>query len=642
MQLLGKKIIKLQDAKFKIHNNKNNETSIFIDKDLASKINLIDGFDSTFIINEENLLRALSFLFQFKKQLYKKEKTELDQNWFSKEYDLIKKHFITDNKYTCNVNVSKGRFYLKSLTQSSGFNIRNILIGDHCEFEFTSDNQDFFLKINYSEEKIEDTKANEDATTEIQKPIVEHKSLREFSFLAFKYLNNEFDDEFIASRIEKFKTKIGVFQHIGYKIPEYFNSIRVFGAFENEDEFNKLTNSKEKKRYNEENLNILGESNIYLTTEIEYPKGKNLYFGDYKRFIEDYSNKKYSIKKEEEIYVLYELTVSDFNYKQEIYFGSPGTGKSRLIKQEYGNDWPRITFHPELDYQGFVGAYKPTMKPISDTNPKEEITYEYMPEAFIKAYCEAWKNNKPYYLIIEEINRGNCAQIFGDIFQLLDRDDKGYSEYPIECSPDIQKFLAKEFDKGFDRKAEYEEVSCSTDFSRMALPNNLSLLATMNTSDQSLFPMDSAFKRRWDWQYVPIDYNDAKTNLTINVGEGYNWGDFILSVNKQVKEHTQSEDKQLGNRFVSPRNDIITPEQFVSKVLFYLWAEIYKDEQDTGNTIFKNSEDDSEILFGDLFEFDGKINESILISFLNHILPKEQTRTVTEQEADITGDQSDN
>jgi len=641
MQLLGKKIIKLQDAKFKIHNNKNNETSIFIDKDLASKINLIDGFDSTFIINEENLLRALSFLFQFKKQLYKKEKTELDQNWFSKEYDLIKKHFITDNKYTCNVNVSKGRFYLKSLTQSSGFNIRNILIGDHCEFEFTSDNQKKILKINYSEEKIEDTKANEDATTEIQKPIVEHKSLREFSFLAFKYLNNEFDDEFIASRIEKFKTKIGVFQHIGYKIPEYFNSIRVFGAFENEDEFNKLTNSKEKKRYNEENLNILGESNIYLTTEIEYPKGKNLYFGDYKRFIEDYSNKKYSIKKEEEIYVLYELIVSDFNYKQEIYFGSPGTGKSRLIKQEYGNDWPRITFHPELDYQGFVGAYKPTMKPISDTNPKEEITYEYMPEAFIKAYCEAWKNNKPYYLIIEEINRGNCAQIFGDIFQLLDRDDKGYSEYPIECSPDIQKFLAKEFDKGFDRKAEYEEVSCSTDFSRMALPNNLSLLATMNTSDQSLFPMDSAFKRRWDWQYVPIDYNDAKI-LTINVGKGYNWGNFILSVNKQVKEHTQSEDKQLGNRFVSPRNDIITPEQFVSKVLFYLWAEIYKDEQDTGNTIFKNSEDDSEILFGDLFEFDGKINESILISFLNHILPKEQTRTVTEQEADITGDQSDN
>ena len=624
MELIEKKTIKLQDAKFKICENKNNESSIFIEKDLVSKINLIDGSDSTFIINEENLLRALSFVFQFKKQLFQKKKIELDQAWFSKEYDLIKNHFATDNKYTCNVNVSKGRFYLKSLTQSSGFNIRNILIGDHCEFEFSSDNQEIFLKINYSEEKIEDTKANEDATTKVQEPIVKHKSLREFSFLAFKYLNNEFGDEFIANRIEKFKTKIGAFQHIGYKIPEYFSSIRVFGAFENEDEFIKLTNSKERKRYNEENLNILGESNIYLTTEIEYPKGKNLYFGDYKRFIEDYSYKKYSIKKEEDIYVLYELNVSGFNYKQEIYFGSPGTGKSRLIKQEYGNGWPRITFHPELDYQGFVGAYKPTMKPISDTGPKEEITYEYVPEAFIKAYCKAWKSNKPYYLIIEEINRGNCAQIFGDIFQLLDRDEEGYSEYPIECSPDIQKFLRKELDTDFDRKAEYEKVSCSTDFSRMALPNNLNLLATMNTSDQSLFPMDSAFKRRWDWQYVPVDYNDAKTNLTINVGEGYNWGDFILKVNIQVREHTQSEDKQLGNRFLSPRDGKISPEQFVSKVLFYLWTEIYKDEQGTGNTIFIDSANESELTFGEFFSSDGKVKNEVLILFLEEICPNQE------------------
>ena len=642
MQLLGKKIIKLKDAKFKIHNNKNNETSIFIDKDLASKINLIDGSDSTFIINEENLLRALSFLFQFKKQLYKKEKTELDQNWFSKEYDLIKKHFTSDNKYTCNVNVSKGRFYLKSLTQSSGFNIRNILIGDHCEFEFTSDNQDFFLKINYSEEKIEDTKANEDATTDVQKPIVKHKSLREFAFLAFKYLNNEFKDNFLIANVEFKKRKHGSEDIFGVLATKYFQGHKLFGVFDSPQTKAKLKTASS-LRFNPEDLKILGKENIYFSSQWSYPDSSDS--PTYKglvEFVHDYSGGKYSIEKEEDIYVLYELNVSDFNYKQEIYFGSPGTGKSRLIKQEYGNDWPRITFHPELDYQGFVGAYKPTMKPISDTNPKEEITYEYVPEAFIKAYCKAWKSNKPYYLIIEEINRGNCAQIFGDIFQLLDRDDKkGYSEYPIECPPDIQKFLAKEFGKSFDRKAEYEEVSCSTDFSRMVLPNNLSLLATMNTSDQSLFPMDSAFKRRWDWQYVPIDYDDA-TNLTINVGEGYNWGDFILSVNKQVKEHTQSEDKQLGNRFVSPRDRIITPEQFVSKVLFYLWTEIYKDEQDTGNTIFKNSEDDSEILFGDFFEFDGKINESILMSFLNHIIPKKQTRTVTEQKADITGDQSDN
>jgi hypothetical protein len=402
-----------------------------------------------------------------------------------------------------------------------------------------------------------------------------------------------------------------------------------------------------KKNFDCSNEFIFGKKYLYLSNQWTFEDNTKSSHPSAKIFIEIFNkvyNNDFEIIYNEQSpgrnHYFFKRKKETFN--QKIFYGSPGTGKSRLIKQEYGNGWPRITFHPELDYQGFVGTYKPSMKPISDIDPKEEITYEYVPEAFIKAYCKAWKSNKPYYLIIEEINRGNCAQIFGDIFQLLDRDNKGYSEYPIECSPDIQRFLRKEFENDFDRKAEYEEVSCSTDFSRMALPNNLSLLATMNTSDQSLFPMDSAFKRRWDWQYVPIDYDDARTNLTINVGEGYNWGDFILSVNKQVKEHTQSEDKQLGNRFVSPRDGIITPEQFVSKVLFYLWTEIYKDEQGTGNTIFINSEDDSEILFGDFFEFDGEINESILMSFLNHILPKEQTRTVTEQEADITGDQSNN
>ena len=642
MELLGKKIIKLQDAKFKIHNNKNNETSIFIDKDLASKINLIDGFDSTFIINEENLLRALSFLFQFKKQLYKKEKTELDQNWFSKEYDLIKKHFITDNKYTCNVNVSKGRFYLKSLTQESDLNIRNILIENHFELEFLKEDNEIFLNLNYCENELSETSQE---ITDVQKPVLSDRKLTVFSLSTIIFLIKEFGDVFIKAEVEKFNTKVGQFKHVGYKLPKYFNSGRVFGAFENDNAFKKLFISKERTRYHSINLDILDESNIYFSTEIEYnkaAKSNNLFFGDFKTFIEDYSKGKYSIRKEKDTYELIEINPSfKSTCEQKIFYGSPGTGKSRLIKNKIGNNWPRITFHPELDYQGFVGAYKPSMRPISDVESKEEISYEYVPEAFIKAYCKAWKSKEPYYLIIEEINRGNCAQIFGDIFQLLDRGDEGYSEYPIQCSPDIQRFLRKEFENDFDRKDEYKRIAGSEDFSRMALPNNLNLLATMNTSDQSLFPMDSAFKRRWDWQYVPIEYDDA-TNLTINVGEGYNWGDFISSVNKQVKEHTQSEDKQLGNRFVSPRNGIITPEQFVSKVLFYLWTEIYKDEQGTGNTIFINSEDDSEILFGDFFECDGKINESILMSFLNYTLPKEQTRTVTEQEAEITGDQSDN
>ena len=631
MKLIGKKTVKQQSAKFKTCKNGSNEASIFIDKEIAIGVNLIDGDDFTFTLNEENLLRALSFLFQFKKQLYKKEKIDLDQNWFTKEYDLIKKHFAVENKYKCKVNISKGRFYLKSLKQASGLNIRDILIENHFELEFLKENQEIILNLNYSEEEIEESKDDEEVTTKEQEPIIRHKSLREFAFKVFKHLNNEFKDDFLYKNLEFKERKHGSEHIIGIIAPKYFQGHKLLGAFETSQTKTSLKTASS-LRFNPENLRILGKEFIYFSSQWSYPdKADSPTYKGFENFVFDYSSGKYSIKKEEDIYVLYELSVSSVNYKQEIYFGSPGTGKSRLIKQKIGNEWPRITFHPELDYQGFVGAYKPIMKPTSDIDTKEEISYEYVPEAFIKAYCKAWKCNNPYYLIIEEINRGNCAQIFGDIFQLLDRDGSGYSEYPIECSPDIQKFLKKEFDEDFDRMVEYEEATRSNDYSKMALPNNLSILATMNTSDQSLFPMDSAFKRRWEWQYVPIDYEDAKTNLSINVGEGYNWGDFISNVNKKIKEHTQSEDKQIGNRFVSPANGIISAEQFASKVLFYLWAEIYKDEQGTGNTIFINSSNDGELTFGDFFRVDGKVNNKVLINFLEDTIPNEKKEIETSQ-----------
>lgn len=609
MELIGKKTVKLQDAKFKIHKNGSNETSIFIDQEIASKINLIDGADITFIINEDNILRALSFVFQFKKTLFKKDKIYLDQDWFNKEYEVVRKHFLNGNEYKCKVNNSNGRFYLNSLPQTSGLNIRNILIENHFELEFLNEEDNILLKLNYSDNEIDNLKVDQVVENKID-PLIINKKLTEFSLSTLVLLIKEFGDEFIKNKIEKFDTKVGEFKHTGYKIPTYFGSVRVFGAFESRDVFQELLDSKERTRYHSLNLNILNAPNIYFSTEIEFnntKKSSNLYFGDFKNFIEDYSIGKYSIKKIEESYLLYELIPSDFHCKQKIYFGSPGTGKSRLIKQKVGNGWPRITFHPELDYHGFVGSYKPTMKPSIGGRSTEEISYEYVPEAFIKAYCKAWKTDTTYYLIIEEINRGNCAQIFGDIFQLLDRGEDGYSEYPIECSPDIQRFLEKEFESDFERRLEYAKKTGVTDFSKMVLPNNLSVLATMNTSDQSLFPMDSAFKRRWDWQYVPINYADAET-FDIDLGNNkiYNWGRFIRAINELIKEHTKSEDKQLGNRFVSSPTGKITGEQFVSKVVFYLWSEIYKEEQGTGDTIFFSA-DKTEITFSDFF-LDGKVN----------------------------------
>lgn len=271
---------------------------------------------------------------------------------------------------------------------------------------------------------------------------------------------------------------------------------------------------------------------------------------------------------------------------QLIFYGSPGTGKSREVENRtQGHSKTRTTFHPETDYHSFVGSYKPVMN-------GSNIEYKFVPQAFTKAYCEALKNpNEPHFLIIEEINRGNCAQIFGDIFQCLDRDETGKSKYEVDCNEDLANYL--------------KEVFTGTDIvtDKIILPNNLYILATMNTSDQSLFPMDSAFKRRWDWEFVPINYEDANS-LNIVIGDSiYNWGNFIEIINPKIKELTGSEDKQLGNRFVNPKDGNITFDQFRSKVLFYLWSEVYKDEYGSQNSIFKFDEngESKDFQFGDLY-----------------------------------------
>ena len=220
------------------------------------------------------------------------------------------------------------------------------------------------------------------------------------------------------------------------------------------------------------------------------------------------------------------LFMEDISTPQTIYYGAPGTGKSHKIKTLHKESVVRTTFHPDSDYSTFVGAYKPTMEEVeryesSGTPIREKrIVYNYVPQAFLRAYTSAWKNYpKPQYLVIEEINRGNCAQIFGDLFQLLDRHETGFSDYPICADSDIQRYLSEEFSKCSFTEIigeETEEIQemyaqeCPDILNQiqlgnlLLLPKNLYILATMNTSDQSLFPIDSAFKRRWHWEYTPI------------------------------------------------------------------------------------------------------------------------------------------
>ena len=307
---------------------------------------------------------------------------------------------------------------------------------------------------------------------------------------------------------------------------------------------------------------------------------------------------------------------------QHIFYGAPGTGKSREVKIQTGElldnvekrDLPnvfRTTFHPDTDYASFVGCYKPTMKPTSKeektlTGKDEEIVYEFVPQAFTDAYVYAYNNPaEQTYLVIEEINRGNCARIFGDLFQLLDRKG-GVSEYKIKADKDLAKYLSDAKDKKVnDILSNKEGIKDGS----LCLPAILNILATMNTSDQSLFPMDSASKRRWEWEYVPINYGtDIKSGtFEITIGKKtYLWVDFIKEANKRIFDLTQSEDKQLGNFFIKHSVD---EKEFKSKVMFYLWYEVLRDETENNKYFFKKTdidtkEDLGKFIFKDLYEED--------------------------------------
>ena len=288
------------------------------------------------------------------------------------------------------------------------------------------------------------------------------------------------------------------------------------------------------------------------------------------------------------------VSTSSQDVNNVIYYGSPGTGKShRADIETNGKDVQKVTFHPDYDYHSFVGGYKPTMD-------GDKIAYKFVPQIFTKIYVDAWKNlvsadeTKPFYLQIEEINRGNCAEIFGDLFQLLDRDKDGFSKYEVTAEEELCKYLLSE--NGFGGNHPGIENG------KLRFPSNLKIIATMNTSDQSLFPMDSAFKRRWDWIYVPIDTDCKYSDFTIQLdnGKAFEWLSFLKVINEEIFEITKSQDKQIGNWFIDAQNSgkVITESTFINKVVFYLWNDVFKDEE---NTIFKSA-DGKNLTYTSFFE----------------------------------------
>ncbi|MGE6244436.1 McrB family protein [Psychrobacter proteolyticus] len=267
------------------------------------------------------------------------------------------------------------------------------------------------------------------------------------------------------------------------------------------------------------------------------------------------------------------------NVSNTIYYGAPGTGKSRKVTdllEDVSREYKEtVTFHPDYDYVSFVGGYKPISE--KDSNGDESIKYKFVPQVFTNIYVNAWKNpQEQFYLVIEEINRGNCAEIFGDIFQLLDQNQK----YTVTPSSELKAYLVQELSEHLEGIAD-----------GLKMPNNLSILATMNTSDQSLFPMDSAFKRRWDWEYIPINYdksNNPSSEFIVEFDDGtyFSWLDFIGKVNAKIKDnHNLGMDKCIGNYFINPTDNIISLNTFINKAIFYLWNDVFKDESGS-ETIF--------------------------------------------------------
>ena len=344
-----------------------------------------------------------------------------------------------------------------------------------------------------------------------------------------------------------------------------------------------------------------------------------------------------------------------------------------FVKQEFSKDFVfRTTFHPDYDYAQFVGAYKPQMYWDEDLQKKKgpraeqnksldqgKIAYAFVPQVFAKAYAAAWRmllsNNGAgkVYLIIEEINRGNCAQIFGDIFQLLDRDDSGASQYSIDADNDFAKWLEGEFQAAKVWDAYKKKIGSNR---KLKLPPNLIILATMNTSDQSLFPMDSAFKRRFDWSYVPIKYKKDKECgdewkadefvIEINNDLKYDWLDFLSNVNDDIENVTFSEDKKMGEFFVKPKdNKTIDFDVFRSKVLFYLWDSVYKDDEGSSkdNNVFhfevndpKGKTEKKKLTFQMLFEGD----RDKQINLVNKIMEKLKVLSPDEANKKRNGDET--
>ena len=460
---------------------------------------------------------------------------------------------------------------------------------------------------------------------------------------------------------------------------------------ENPEIFEDLKKYKEK--LDSRLVNVIEQLNSILTINksvfISLKNEKIKYVEEIVRAFED--NIQYFEKSNEPDYNYIDFLISNHDFKrdfnsnaieknlknstnkphQRIFFGAPGTGKSYLLNEDakkyFENNYERVTFHPNYMYGNFIGTFKPF--PVKLEDKKETIMYKYIPGILLRLLIKAIKNydtdtnkNTNYLLVIEEINRANTAAVFGDFFQLLDRNSNGESEYGIAVSEDLKLYLKEQFDE--NNLTENEKRYLGEKLDKITLPPNFYIWATMNSADQGVMPLDTAFKRRWEFEYTGIDdaYNKSKDEsgksefddykFRANEKELANWNDFRVKINEILSKCHVPEDKLLGPYFVSKSIlaskdiDKIT-NTIKNKVLMYLYEDagrqhrkrIFKEGKwETYSKLCEAFDENCEEIFNDKVELSGKtpIEKAEEIEKEKMEQSKENEEQTQENETEIT------
>lgn len=501
--------------------------------------------------------------------------------------------------------IDRGDFFVSSvLNLSNVVNVSHSYLAD-LAYYFSKDES---LKNLISKDYENFINSNNPNTNEI---LLEDKKLRTILNNSFKYILKIFGEEKVLNGYEIKDAKIENRVYKGITLPKYFGFEVLVGMFD-ETQNNESLKSSGTLRFVDDEIHIFNNPHSYFTSQWNESNGRGLSLVNFNNLLKYISDNNLEIINDKGIFKLIQKTtlksVSPLKEtKQKIYYGAPGTGKSykveQILKPIAPHFYERITFHPEFDNVSFVGGYRPVSQEITCLDSKNEeytehqVHYKFVPQAFTNIYVKAWNDlDNQYYFAIEEINRGNCAEIFGDVFQLLDRK----SNYTVSASNELKEHL---------NKILHNKDGISNG---LKLPPNLSILATMNTSDQSLFPMDSAFKRRWDWEYIPICYDDIPENesfeykVKIDEITSFKWVDFIKNVNAVIKANQNlGMDKCIGNYFIKSDSKEITLNEFVNKAIFYLWNDVFKDE-DSSDSIFEKGTS-----YEDFFPIDTKGIEEV-------------------------------